>query len=558
MPTRVLLIGLDGFDPDLYETYRDDGLLPNLSRIEAKGCFSRIQSTIPPFTYPAWSTIITGCNPGKHGIIDFTQRRIGSYDLQPVDSTRRQTPTVFDILSEAGMRVGAMGFPTTFPPSPVNGFMLSGFDSPISVNAEPSFCYPRELYYELSRSASRYTLTGIQEIRIGRKWHTRARKWLLNMIPRREQIAEYLLARESYDLFGIVFSESDTASHHFWAFHDPRSPRYEQTAQPGLKTTIRDVYQALDKSIGILAQHAENILIVSDHGFGGTSDRCFSINRILAKHDLFQFNTTSVKPAFLQSSARRVLGCLPVYLQERIFRIGKGSLAAAIESRRRLSHADLAACAAFSDELNYFPSVWLHDARFPLGKTIHNSDRKTTLDHIRSALLEELNPDTNQPLINRVFLRDELYDGPSTPIFPDLILEPALDNGFSYAITRSTSPGPVVDMIPAAARIGAKGGSMNGSHRSMGVLFASGTRFESPPFLTLPTLNDVTPTILNALSLGIPSYMDGYALQSRADRVNRSDLTVPTRTDSESTVHEMPQQSGNDELIEKLKRLGYL
>ncbi len=71
----------------------------------------------------------------------------------------------------AGKRIVAMGFPTTYPPEPVNGIMISGFDSPLSFQADRSFCYPPSLWKELKKKVSAYTLAGIQELDTGKGWH---------------------------------------------------------------------------------------------------------------------------------------------------------------------------------------------------------------------------------------------------------------------------------------------------------------------------------------------------------------------------------------------------
>jgi len=555
VPTRVLIVGLDGFDPVLYRSMRDAGQMPNLAGIESDGLFQPIRSTIPPFTYPAWSTVLTGCNPGKHGIIDFTKRLSHSYDLEPIDSTFRQVPTLSGYLSSQGHRVGAMGFPTTYPPEPLNGFMLSGFDSPVAVDADISFCYPRSLFKELASLGSPYTLTGIQEVRIGRHWHRRAREWLLSMIPRRTSIAEYLLNRSEYEVVGIVFSESDTASHHFWAFHDPSSPRYTRDGAE-MAMTIRDVYRALDRAVGRLAGFADVVLIVSDHGMGGAGVRKISLNRLLAQHAHFSYKTGSNRfSAMFGTLAPSAFRLAPVRLQEQLFRVFKGRFAARIEANRRLSHARLEHCLAFSDELNYFPSIWLHDERFPLGTGMSETERCERSESIRRDLIGECLDSTDSPLFEKVHLRDEIYHGPCISGFPDLILEVALDQGFSFSISRETTPGPVIEPIPRSAWIGEKGGSMNGSHRPEGVLFIRGLKTATGDRSTPPGLEDIAPTVLHELKIETPAWMDGYPLQIGSKPVRQS-------PDDPDPKHQCLSDSISDQersdLIRKLNRLGYL
>ncbi|HNH47603.1 MAG TPA: alkaline phosphatase family protein, partial [Myxococcota bacterium] len=130
LPARILILGLDGATWDVIDAMGDQ--LPNLSRLRREGAWGPLQSTTPAMTLPAWSSILTGCNPGIHGILDFTRRPPGSYQVEFLNSTCRRVPTIHRILSDQGGRVASFAVPGTFPPEPLNGVALSGFDSPIA------------------------------------------------------------------------------------------------------------------------------------------------------------------------------------------------------------------------------------------------------------------------------------------------------------------------------------------------------------------------------------------------------------------------------------------
>jgi len=470
------------------------GDLPNLQRLAESGWFSPLKSTVPPFTYPAWSSLITGENPGVHGMIDFAVRQPGSgssqrhppppgsYRVKYINSTFRKCPTIFRRLSDAGKRVCAMGFPTTYPPEPVNGIMIAGFDSPLAVTADRSFCYPPALWDELKSRVHAYTLAGIQELNTGAGWHRDAAGKILETVQQRTAIAEYLLQKEPWDLFAVVFSESDTAAHHFWAAHDPDSPRHG-AFQPEYGNTLngflKDVYRALDTAVGRLLPYAEHMVIVSDHGSGGTGAYRLSLNRILAKYDLFRYrgdapaDDTEAGTANASDSGpvKKLARALPAGVGQWLFRHGPGGLTERLESRNRLRHADLPRCTAFSDELNYFPSVWIHDDRFPEGHAMSLEKREHLCNEIAAQLLAETHPGTGAPVIATVHRREDLYYGPAMESIPDIIVEPALDRGYSYAVWNASCPGPAVEPVPETELLGRKGGSMNGSHRPYGVMF---------------------------------------------------------------------------------------
>jgi predicted AlkP superfamily phosphohydrolase/phosphomutase len=142
---KVIVIGLDGLEPGIVEAMLERGELPNLARIRATGSYSRLQTTYPAQTPVAWSSFVTGTNPGGHGIFDFICRDPGTY-LPDVALTRferpknmlaqgrvvnrRQGVPLWQTLSAAGVPSTVLRCPCTFPPEPLQGRMLAGVGVP--------------------------------------------------------------------------------------------------------------------------------------------------------------------------------------------------------------------------------------------------------------------------------------------------------------------------------------------------------------------------------------------------------------------------------------------
>ena len=202
---RVVIIGLDGATFDLILPWIKTGKLPSIAKVLDSSSYGPLSSTHPPSTFPAWTTFMTGKNPGKHGIYDFTQHREDVYGIQFVNSTFRKGKTLWQLLSECGKRVGVLGLPATYPPEPINGFLISGFDSPVTTGIDRSFTYPRELYGELKKKLGPYTITDFQELRIGKGWHEDALDKILSTLERKAAYANYLLKKESWDCFMVLF-----------------------------------------------------------------------------------------------------------------------------------------------------------------------------------------------------------------------------------------------------------------------------------------------------------------------------------------------------------------
>src|SRR3954462_10516219 len=87
---RVIVLGFDGLDYNLTRDLMARGRLPNFSRVATRGAFGPLGTSIPPQSPVAWSSFITGLDPGGHGIFDFVHR--DPKTLEPLLSTTRTEP----------------------------------------------------------------------------------------------------------------------------------------------------------------------------------------------------------------------------------------------------------------------------------------------------------------------------------------------------------------------------------------------------------------------------------------------------------------------------------
>ena len=140
--TRVILIGIDGLDPNILENLMGAGKLPTFSSIRYTGTFRNLETSNPPQSPVAWSTIATGSNPGYHGIFDFITRTTDNY--LPIHSTVkvntrkllksrassflpvRKGTSFWEVTSHSRVPTTVIRWPVTFPPEKLHGRMLSG------------------------------------------------------------------------------------------------------------------------------------------------------------------------------------------------------------------------------------------------------------------------------------------------------------------------------------------------------------------------------------------------------------------------------------------------
>lgn len=149
---RVIVVGLDGFDPGQYRRIAATGKLPNLRALEADGMFGEILSSCPPISPVAWSSFSTGTNPGKHNIFDFLGRSLRTYAPElssvrirpgargkPVVEGLRRSKTFWEVLGEHGVFSTIIRVPVTFPPQRFHGLQLSGMCIPDLRGTQGSF-----------------------------------------------------------------------------------------------------------------------------------------------------------------------------------------------------------------------------------------------------------------------------------------------------------------------------------------------------------------------------------------------------------------------------------
>jgi predicted AlkP superfamily phosphohydrolase/phosphomutase len=151
---KVIVLGIDGLDPDLLTKFMAEGKMPNFARLAEQGSFRRLTTSIPPQSPVAWSNLITGMNAGGHGIFDFIHRdpktfqlyfstsrvegpkhsfRVGSWVI-PLGSGSaeqlRHGKAFWEILDEQSVPNYVYRIPANFPPIAAKGKTLSGMGTP--------------------------------------------------------------------------------------------------------------------------------------------------------------------------------------------------------------------------------------------------------------------------------------------------------------------------------------------------------------------------------------------------------------------------------------------
>ena len=261
--TKVVVIGLDCAEPSLvFERYADR--LPNLTKLRERGVWGKFRSCDPPITVPAWMSMMSSKDPGTLGYYGFRNRADRSYEkMTTATSMAVKEPLLWDHLGNAGKKVVLLGVPQTYPPRPVNGWMVTDFLTP---SIQSNYTHPPELKDEIAGLADVHPYEfDVSDFRTPDK--SVIRDSLIRMTDKRFALAKHLLQTKPWDFFMMVEMGTDRVHHAFWQYMDQSHHRYE----PGnpFETVIPDYYEHVDRKIGELLEVIPadtHIVVVSDHG----------------------------------------------------------------------------------------------------------------------------------------------------------------------------------------------------------------------------------------------------------------------------------------------------
>lgn len=249
---KTIIIGIDGAAWEYIEPLINNNKLPNLRHLILQGCKGNLISTFPPLSPPAWSSFMTGVTPNKHGVFDFLSRDKESYIMRPVNSAGRRESGFWEYLNAKGLRTGICNLPTSFPAEEVDGFFISGFDSP---SDSEYITYPRSIYYELKKRFGRYPLYAPECSILNRRNREEEIEAYVNSyfqhVNIQTEIMLEFMKRYQIDVLVTNYMINDTFNHYL------PDVRYNYLA-----------LEHIDLNIGkYLERYADaNYIIISDHG----------------------------------------------------------------------------------------------------------------------------------------------------------------------------------------------------------------------------------------------------------------------------------------------------
>lgn len=558
---KVLVIGLDGATLHLVKDWAARGKLPNLAKLMSEGAYGHSETVPNQNSAPAWSSFMTGKNPGKHGIYHFYEKDEGSYNIRYLNGSDLKGEPVWSLLGKAGKKVGVLNVPMTYPAKAVNGYLVSGMDAPGTESK--GFAYPESIAAELLTVVPDYVVEpGITSF-VANKRYDLAVKMAEKSIKARSKAALYLMEKYPWDFFMVVFREIDVIQHHFWKFMEEGGSAGHNEGRGDYSDTILHIYRMLDLELERLVSRLPGdgyVVVVSDHGCAAAEGAPPYINYILKYMGMLEFKTVA------GGLKGKLIGETLSFVQRHTSRKTKENLLRRfpklrnrLDSQRWFSNLDWLNTRAFGEPTRI--EVWLNvKGREPLGTVKPGEEYDVVCEEIKKMLYRWHDPLTGKKVVKSVFRKEEVYHGKYLDKAPDMLIIFEDDIRVSGVMLVDETgkkeyvncPPDIADALP-----------VNGAHRDNGLFMMRGPGIKSGQEFSGARILDFAPTILHLMGENVPSDMDGRVLKDvfvHEVVEDKPSLTVSSGTD-DSEHHQTQVQYSDEErrlIEERLRGLGYI
>jgi len=550
---RVFVLALDGATFDLILPWMAEGRLPNLSRLYGLGAHGFLRSTYPPLTAPAWASFITGKAPENHGLLEFFRRRPDSYQLSLNSRLDVDGQSIWRVLSNAGKQVGVVSVPLTWPPEPVNGFLISGLLTPR--RDDVVFTYPPELGQELHRKLGGYLLQHSEKYLQDEPG--RLVRDELTIMENRFDAALYLMDSKPWDFFMLHILGGDVLQHGFWHYMDPSHPQYSQEGHTQYGGVIRDFYERADVRFGEILAHlpvGTYCVVMSDHGFGPLKKyinfNTWLLNQgfIKLKRDLWsQLRYLAFRLGYHYRLAWEVAA--RIGLVRLVIRMGRDRQERA-QRRLFLSLNDVDWTRTSVYSVGNFGQMFVNvKGREPEGCVEPGEQYEAVLAQLEAALRGLRDPDTGESVVGEVWRGSEIWRGRYGDRAPDLFF---FTQDMQYKAMGLSDFG--------SNRVFEELYGTHAHHRMEGVMILTGPGIRPNYEIHGARLEDLAPTIYHLLDVPVPGDLDGRVLADAfvSPPVVQEAAISATREPSGTSTSSGYTEEEEAGLAKHLRDLGYV
>jgi len=517
MGKETLVIGVDAGSFETITPMINRGELPHLERLIDRGFQAELQSSVPPWTPTAWTSLVTGKNPGKHGIFDFKppdEDRI-------VNTTDVQTRRLWEYLDEQDRPYVVVNVPVTHPVTE-DGIVVPGYLGPKRANLQGK---ADEIVSELESEIGEYRIYCAGD-------HSSENELCAEyerLMEMRKDAILYLCNEYPWEFAMVQFQRTDTV------FHELPQDEY-----------ISRVYRRLDECIGEICEELdpENVLVVSDHGMGERGDWDFRVNTWLREEGYLETTTDGESTGWEKPGGEELSDSSAVDS-------ALSTLASVGLSAQRMEQL-LVTVGLDRAVKRIAPAGWLSrvadaggeridrkqsDAYCPSGPglAIYCAD-EAYVDPIVEALSELRDPD-DQPVFEWIKPADEVYYGACTDDGPDILLLP---REMKYYVSGTLSTRVFEQSM------------LEYNHMYEGIVIGDGEHLSGTDVHEEYEITDISPTLAALLEIPLDEAFDGEVMSGVLD------WDMDATYDQYESVSRTAASETDESVESRLEDLGYL
>ena len=535
---KIAIVGLDGGTFSVLEPLIRAGAMPTLRRLSETGTQAVLRSTIPAYTPPAWVSIATGVNPGRHGVFGFLENT-PQEPPRIAHSGSIRAAALWEHVAAQDATIGVFNVPMTYPPLDVQGFMVAGglaagWTDP---GMEKTSTDPRIREIVHRAAGGPYPLDTV--VSYENDWGDAAIASQIEAVQRvRRRALASVLEEVSVDVLFAVFEGPDRLQHVHYQYLVESSDWYGRPEATEARARAMDYFNELDRAIADIVEWTGtdgSVVLVSDHG-AGPWEKTLNVNLLLDRWGYLalpaasRVTTTGMLAGAGQRLARRLL-------PRRML------LAAKARLNRGISWAQTRAYASQVAE----QGIHINErGSSPLG-VVEPADVPVVEAEIIDRLLDLRDPSDGGRIVDRVLRREEVISGPFAPRAPQLF-PLCRDQRFELS-----------DTIAATSFLTDHRDRPWGYHHLDGIFFAAGPAFAAARRVGPINVVDVLPTVLHGAGFAVPVGLDGDVVNAVLARPRASRAVVPGGAEETKSSDEYPFSPEDEREIEaSLRGLGYL
>lgn len=498
--SKVIIVGLDGARLDILKKWCDQGYLPHINNLIKTGTSGELKTILPIHSFPAWTSLSTGCTPPTHGIYDILLRRKnGSYYRVPPNSNYVKVKRFWEILDDHGFSCAAINIPASYPPKPLNnGISVSSVLTPSKNHV---FAHPEHVLHMLRKQNYSF----LPQASAGTEKYIEESHQILD---KQYGLVKWFMKNYNWDCVFWVIMSTEILHHHYAPFVNNDHPLYNKD----FENIVRNLYIKIDSYLGELKDNVGNdtiFILVSDHGFTSYYGTIY-INALLKKWGFLKTKSKKslLKYRFMNFSKKYgkwTYIYLPKKIKEKAINItGFGALEFSLD------------LIDWSKTKAYVPML---DGQISLnlkGREKQGIVSKKEYNKVVDQIISKFKNDPKVAgIFEEVYKKSDLYkEGRFIDLAPDIFLLFKDDNKRPYKIKTNPFHRKIIDTDINQFEENV------GYHTLNGIFIANGSNIKN--INRNAEIVDVAPTILHMFDLEKTSYQNGVVLEDIFNVYNRN------------------------------------